>query len=112
MERTTQPGTQRAADPDGNGRVAEDGTESLSGKNVRRERGKNHRARAKANAKKDHVNIQEPGLAWITEDHQSTDTYNGHYDIERVRRLFGKKIRDEAENHPAKATRDAGKPKI
>jgi len=50
-------------------------------------------------------------LARIAQDHQSADANYGHRDVERIRRLFGQKIGDEAEYHPPETTSDPGETK-
>src|SRR4029450_6161110 len=58
IERASQPGAQRSTDADSDRRIAENRSKSLAGKDVGGERGKNARARAEANAKKNDVNVK------------------------------------------------------
>ncbi len=111
MEDAAEERAQRAADTDGDGGVAKDRTETFAGKDIGGERRKNHRPRAEADAEKNHINIKQPGLTRIAQHHQSADPYDGHGDIQRIRRLFGQAVGDEAENHPAETAGDAGETK-
>ena len=54
MKRAAKIRTERAADAHRDGRIAEDRAEAFAGKNIRRQRRENHRARAKADAEKDY----------------------------------------------------------